>query len=214
MIDAENQELEEKTQHEKGGWRWHYDMLYPYGKKQTFITITLSLVALIASFLAKRSISFVALHKSLAPPDIIYTPTYNLGLYRIQLCTGTGYNISAVYGDKSLSSINLFDDSTHVDGIYRRDLQQIDDIFFRNESDCKIVRLNAAEVGDRFWNLARLSGAVAVFFGVVMTSWIIVSFYSSKVNIRAVGILGLTAYLFESRKYWKQLISSSQSLDS
>jgi hypothetical protein len=214
MIDSENQELEEKTQQEKWGWRWHCDMLYPYGKKQTFITITLSLVALITSFLAKRSISFVTLHKSLSPPDIIYTPTYNLGLYRIQLCTGTGYNSSAMYGDKSLSSINLFDDSSHIDGIYRRDLQQTDDIFFRNESDCKIVRLNAAEIGDRFWDIARLSGAVAVFCGIVMTSWIIVSCYSSKVNIKAVGILGLIAYLFESRKYRKHLVSCSLSIDS
>jgi hypothetical protein len=196
--DVEKQEFGRKVE-EKKRQRTTCYAAFPYGKPLSFMTIAFSFLGLVTSFIARRSTSFLVLRKSLAPLDIIYVPTYHLGLYRIKLCTGRVLNESAVYGEHTLST-ELYYNSTNADQIFRRELQQINEIFFRNESDCKIVRLNSDEVRDKFWSLARLFGALAAFCGVVVASWSVVSCCSSKVNIKAVGFLGLATYLFESRK--------------
>lgn len=196
--DVEKQEFARKVEEEKRQ-RTRCYIAYPYGKVLTFMTIAFSVLGLVTSLLARRSTSFLILRKSLAPPDIIYIPNYYLGLYRIKLCTGRVLNESAIYGEDTLST-ELYYNSTIADQIFRRELQQINEIFLRNESDCKIVRLNAAEVRDKFWSLARFFGALATFCGIVVASWSFVSCCSSKVNIKAVGFLGLATYLFESRK--------------
>jgi hypothetical protein len=201
--DVEKQKFERKVK-EKKRQRTRCYASYPYGKMPTFMTIAFSFLGLVTSLLAKRSTSFLVLHKSLAPLDIIYIPTYYLGLYRIQLCTGRVLNESAVHGEHTLSYTDHYYNSTNADQIFRRELQDINEIFFRNESDCKIVRLSAAEVRDKFWSLARFSSALAALCGIVVFSWSVVSCCSSKVNVKAVGFLGLVTYLFESRKYWYQ----------
>jgi len=192
-LDLENQSLAE----EEIIRRCCHGM-YPYGKKTTLTTLMISLFGLMASIMTKRSTSFVALYESLAPPDIIYLPTYSLGLFRVQLCAREVYNSSIIYRENEMPSSSLNYNNTS-DDIFRRHTQEIADIFFpNNRSSCEFVRLQGEEVGDRAWGFARLTSTIAIYCGAVMVFWIVLSCRFRKVNIRAVAALGLFTYFFQS----------------
>jgi len=158
---------------------------YPYGECNTLLALTLALVALATSLLAKRSTSFTTLSHSLAPPEGFY-PSYTLGLYRLKLCPEDTNNVTVL----SMPSTNPFFGA----------FQQMDFPFVESDESCEIVRLNTAEVSDLSWNISRFAGALSILCGMLVLSWIALSCCNDGVNIRAVAVAGLLTYFFESRK--------------
>jgi hypothetical protein len=165
--------------------------LWPYGRLNTCLALTLAVAAFWLSMLARRSTSFATLESGngygLISKEDMYLPLTKVGLFRIKVC-----------------ELDLNDDQTLSRG--KTPYRIVQPLLFELDNDsfvgpCHTKELLHAEINDSLWDASRVVSTCGLLLGaltLMLLSATICLPPRANPNLRAMTLLALGAYFCQT----------------